>query len=107
MDANQILEKIRTDSPALLSKIDDKVAARVVRATLAEIGKQLAQVDDGALSVPGLGRFKVKQVEKEKEGEKKIAKRISFRVAKPMDEEKKQKRKAKREKAGKEQAADE
>ena len=104
MNANQIVEKIRAESPALLNKIDDKVAARVVRATLTEIGKQLAQVDDGALSLPGFGRFKVKQVEKEKEGEKKVAKRISFKVAKPKDEEKKKQKKVKKAKSAKEEA---
>jgi hypothetical protein len=107
MNAAEIVEKIRAESPALLTKIDDKVAARVVRATLAEIGKQLAQVADGAVSVPGLGRFKVKQVEKEKEGEKKNMKRISFRAAKPMDEEKKQARKEKKTKSKADKAKEE
>lgn len=102
MNANEIVEKIRAESPALLSKIDDKVATRVVRATLAEIGKQLSQVEDGAVNLPGLGRFRIKQVEREKEGEKTAAKRIRFKIAKPMDEEKKQKRKANKASSGKE-----
>jgi nucleoid DNA-binding protein len=96
MKADQILENIKAQSPALFAKIDDKVAARLVKATLAEIAKQLTATDTGAVAVPGLGRFKVKPFEKEKDGEKKTGKRISFKAAKPNDEAKKAKRKAKK-----------
>lgn len=79
----EIVEQIKETNPKILGKLTDAKAAKILSAAFAEISKQLDATDDGAVKVPALGAFAVKQVEREKEGEKLTVKKISFRVAKP------------------------
>ena len=91
----EIVEKIRATNPAVLGKMNDKVAAQLIRSALSEIRKQLTAVNEGVVEVNGLGNFRVKHVEKEVDSAKVAIKRILFVAAKPMDEATIQARKAK------------
>ena len=82
MKANEIVESIKQSNPKLLGKMTEQRAATLVQAVLAELGKQLDAVDTGVLKVQGLGNFRIKQVEREKEGQTVKLKRISFRKVK-------------------------
>ena len=90
----EIIEKIKAENPEVLGKMNDKVAARIVRLALAEVGRQLAVADEGVVKVMGLGHFRVKHVEREVDGAKVATKRILFVAAKPVDEATSQARKA-------------
>ncbi len=75
----EIVDLIKKDNPAVFEKVPDKKAARIIRLALVELGKQIELVDEGSFRVPGFGIFRVRQLEKEKNGQKDIIKRIFFR----------------------------
>jgi nucleoid DNA-binding protein len=91
----EIVEKIKAENPEVLGKMNDKVAARIVRLALAEVARQVTDADEGVVKVVGLGHFRVKHIEKEVDGAKVATKRIFFVAAKPVDEATIQARKAK------------
>ncbi len=82
MKAIEIVESIKQSNPKLLGKMPEQRAASLVQAVLAELGKQLDAVDTGVLKVQGLGNFRIRQVEREKEGQKVTLKRVTFRKVK-------------------------
>ncbi|MGZ8151553.1 MAG: hypothetical protein ACXW0Q_01195 [Methylovulum sp.] len=79
----EIVELIKKESPELLGKMSEGKAAKIIRAALVQLGKQLEETDEGVLKVAGLGNFQIKQREKEKEGKKITTKVITLRVIKP------------------------
>lgn len=79
----EIVELIKAESPGLLGKLPDDKAARIVRAALMQLGKQLAVTDEGIVKVQGFGNFRIKNVEQDKDGEKVIVRRVAFIAAAP------------------------
>jgi len=82
MKANEIVESIKQSNPQLFGKMPDQKAITLVQAVLAELGKQIDAVDNGVVKVQGFGNFRIKQVEREKDGEKVTLKKVAFRKAK-------------------------
>ena len=74
----EIIEQIKQTNPAALKGVDDKTAVRLLRLVFADIAKQVSASEDGVVAVAGLGRFRVRTVEVEKEGVKTSVKRILF-----------------------------
>ena len=85
MKSIEIVELIKQANPKTLSKLPDSKAEKIVAAVLLEIGKQLSSVDEGTVKFARLGTFKIRQVEREKDGHKETVKKISFGVAKARD----------------------
>lgn len=83
MKPSEIVELIRESNPGLLGEMSDDRAGKIVRAVLMHLGKHIDSVAEGAVKVPGLGNFRIKQVEQEKAGEKHTLKRIVFSTIKP------------------------
>jgi len=81
MKANEIIEAIKQTNPKILGKMADKKAAKIVTAAFQEINKHLGTAE-GAVKVPGLGTFKVRELERNKEGQQVKVKKTSFRAAK-------------------------
>jgi hypothetical protein len=77
----EIIEQIKQTNPAALKGVDDKAAARLLRLVFADIAEQIKTSEDGVVAVTGLGRFRVKTVEVEKDGVKTARKRIVFTQA--------------------------
>jgi hypothetical protein len=65
-----------------LTKIPVETAHVLVRTVFKQIGQKIDSVGDGVVRVPGLGQFRIKQVEEDKDGSKQIIKRVAFRVVK-------------------------
>lgn len=82
MKAIEIVESIKQSNPDLLGKLPDQRAVTLVQAVLAELGKQLDAVDNGVVKVQGFGNFRIKHVEREKDGQTVNLKRIAFRKVK-------------------------
>jgi hypothetical protein len=78
----EIVDLIKKEDPKVFERVPDKRAARIIRLALAELGKQIESVDEGSFKVPGLGSFRVRQIEQEKDGRKDMIKRIFFRGSK-------------------------
>lgn len=74
----EIVERIKKENPLALGNIPDQRAARIIFAALAQLGKHIDAMSDGVLKVPGLGNFRVRKIEREKEGKKVMVKRTIF-----------------------------
>lgn len=92
----EIVAKIKAENPKAFGKVADKTAARFIKLALAEVGKQVAAADEGVVRVPGLGSFRIKQVEKEKAGTKVKTRKVMFTAPKPAAAGKKPVRKTKK-----------
>jgi hypothetical protein len=57
-----LIERLRAKTPEALQGVDDRTAARVLRAALAELRDAVDATEAGTLAVPSLGRFHVRQV---------------------------------------------
>ena len=80
MKPSEIVEKIKAENPEAFGKINNKVAAKIIKLGLDEISKQLAATDEGDLKILGLGNFKIKNIEQEKNGVKTLIKKITLKT---------------------------
>jgi nucleoid DNA-binding protein len=76
----ELVELIDKEKPKLLAGIEAQRAARIIREALTMLGKQIESVEEGAVGIPGFGSFRVKQVQRKKDGE--TVRRVIFRTAK-------------------------
>jgi len=109
MKPNEIVELIKKSNPKVLGSLPEAKAAGLIRVALAQLGQHIVALNEGAVNVPGLGNFKIKQVEREKEGQKKTVKVVAFSAAKQKtkkdkSEKKQGKPKTKEERQAKRQA---
>ena len=86
----EIVELIKQQNPDALGNIPDKKAAAVIRTAFQELARTVRETEEGEVKVPGFGVFRIRQVEREKDGEQVVVKRVVFRPAserKPAPEE--------------------
>jgi hypothetical protein len=65
---NEIIEMIKKEKPKLLGKIPEKK----------QLAAQVDALDEGVIKVPGFGKLRIKQVEREMNGVKEKIKRVIF-----------------------------
>jgi len=80
MKLGDIVKHIKNEKPELLGKLPEKRAVALLRESFAHLAKLLDEQEE-VVKVPGLGSFRTRLVEKEKEGQKTTSKRIIFRPA--------------------------
>lgn len=80
MKVDEAVAKAMLTNERVFKNISETQATRIVKATLAEIAKEIDETAEGKVSVPGFASFTVKQVEREKDGEKSAHKRVMVRV---------------------------
>ncbi len=68
MTLNELIERVRAEHPTAMAKVDDRVAARVLRAALAAIAADIDGAGDGVTKISGLGVFRVRTVEADAQG---------------------------------------
>lgn len=83
MNAKEVVELIKTEKPTLLGKMSEKKAAALIRNAFIQIGKRIDSMDAGEVKVRGLGNFRIKQVERNKDGKNTVVRRVIFR-SKPL-----------------------
>ena len=81
MNIQELLDSAKAEVPALKGLQDTKAIA-LLRYAFRQVAQQLAATEEGELEVQGLGRFRVKKVEREKDGEKVAGKRVIFKGVK-------------------------
>ena len=81
---NELIERLREQSPGVLSQIDNQAASKLLRAAFATVAKDIAAAADGAHKVGGLGTFRVRTLEAKTES-KGGGRRVMFRAAVPKD----------------------
>jgi hypothetical protein len=85
MKPTELVELIKEKRPKLLGKMPEKRAVALIRVALAELGRHIAEAEEGVVRVLGMGAFRIRMVEQEKDGENVTVKRIVFLAAKPKE----------------------
>lgn len=78
----EIVALIGLGKPKLLENIAEDQAAKLIREAFMLISKEIEAVEEGVVKVPGLGAFRIRQVEQEKEGRKVKLRKVIFQAAK-------------------------
>lgn len=80
MKIDELVKRARMSAPEL-KKMQDERAVALVEAVFKIISGQIAETEEGAVNIAGLGRFRVRQVEREEDGKKVTRKNIVFQRA--------------------------
>jgi nucleoid DNA-binding protein len=83
MDVEELIAKIQQKNAKLLDGIPQDKAKALVTGVFRHIRSTLTGTEEGKVDYAGLGRFRIKQVEKDKKGKKVTRSRISFRPIGP------------------------
>lgn len=78
MNIKKIVRQAKQENPDELGKLGNQRAINLLQAVFRQIHTEIAGQDSGTIKIGGLGTFRVKQVEIEKEGNKKTVKRVRF-----------------------------
>lgn len=82
MNLQELAAKISEAHP----KAPQPLVTQLLRTTLKTLRSEIEGVDEGALNVVGLGVFRVRNVESEKDGVKSIVRRTMFSIPRPRAE---------------------
>jgi len=80
MKMSEFVKAIAASNERAFANVSEQQAQRIAAAILRDIAARLEALEEGKLTVPGLGNFRVKEG-KNKQGE--LVKRIIFRPAQP------------------------
>jgi|GEM_PF-2807345 len=80
---NDIIAQLKASNSAIFAGVNEKKATRLLHLAMDEIANKLAEIEVGLVRVPGLGSFRVQQLERERDGEKTTLRRIIFNIAPP------------------------
>jgi nucleoid DNA-binding protein len=78
MNLEEIVKNARAENESAFGKVNDKRAVKILRAAFKQVNSQLESAKDGNLTIRGLGRFAIKNVEREKDGVKVTKQRVIF-----------------------------
>lgn len=78
MKIKDLVKEAKANAPVALGKMPEPRAVRLVSEVLAVIRAEIAVTDDGRVGVPGLGAFRIRQVEVTRGGETQTVKRVVF-----------------------------
>ena len=81
MKVAELIEHIRQSNPKLLQGIPEDKAEALVRRVFKHMNDTLAKTEEGVVNYAGLGRFRLRKVEKEVDGRKVSRTKIGFRPA--------------------------
>lgn len=76
-----LINTAKSENAAAFGKINEKRAAAIVRAVLAQASQEIKNTEEGSIALLGLGRFTVKQIQVGKEGQKVVKRRVTFQAA--------------------------
>ena len=88
MTPTELVERIKEKRPNLLGNMPEKKAVALIRAALADLGRHIAEAEEGVVKVQGMGNFRIRMVEREKDGKTVSVKRTMFLAAKPKNKDK-------------------
>ena len=81
MNLKEIVKTARAANGTAFGKTNDQRAIKILRAAFEQVGDELDAAGDGQVVIGGLGRFTIKNVEREKDGAKVTKRRVTFRRA--------------------------
>lgn len=83
MKSADILKSLRDQKSKAVEGLTDQAAERLIKATLGEVRNAIEAMPEGSVGFNMLGRFMVKQIEKESEAGKTVVRRVLFKAAAP------------------------
>jgi hypothetical protein len=86
MKVTDLIESVKSGDPELLAGIAPEKAEGLVLSVFRHIQQSLDRTSEGVLSYAGLGRFRVRQLQKEVEGKSVTRTQIVFRRAEGEEE---------------------
>jgi hypothetical protein len=90
LNAKQLAITLKASGAPALKALPEKKVAKILALAFAEVGKHLKAVETGTLRVQGLGVFRAKNREIEKDGQKRTVRRVGFAASKPKQPKPKQ-----------------
>lgn len=78
VNIKKLVRKAQKAYPKLQNQLSEQETIALVRGIFGQIVQELDDTDTGSVSVPGLGKFTVREIEKIAEGNNKLEKRIVF-----------------------------
>jgi len=78
MNIKKVVRQAKQANPNELGKLGNQKAISLLREVFRQIHAEIAEKNAGVVKVGGLGVFRIKEVEVEKEGNKKLVKRVRF-----------------------------
>ena len=79
MKLYELVQTARAANSSAFGDIDDERAVKIVRAAFRQVRIQIKSTEDDELIIGGLGRFAIKNIEREKDGVKVTKRRVIFR----------------------------
>ena len=79
MKLYELVQTARAANNSAFGDIDDERAVKIVRAAFRQVRIQVKSTKDGELIIGGLGRFAIKNIEREKDGVMGTKRRVIFR----------------------------
>lgn len=83
MNIKEIVKSAKEHAPKRLGNMPDIRAAALLHEAFSVILWQLEETAEGPVKVAGLGTFRIRQVEIEKDGQKQVVKRVIFKPMQP------------------------
>ena len=78
-----LVTQLREEKSDIFMGINDKQVVNIARLVLQHLARNIDEITEGALKVPGVGSFNVKQIEKKEKSGSASVRRIIFRPAPP------------------------
>lgn len=82
MKIDEVVQEVKSVSSKQLASLPDVKLKSFLRKAFGQILQELETTNEGLVKVSGLGSFRIKQVEVEKDNAKTLQKRIVFHPAK-------------------------
>ena len=79
MNLKEIVKNARAENATAFGKVNDKRAVQILRAAFKQVNAQIEATKEGNLTIGGLGRFAIKNIEREKNDVKVTKRRVTFR----------------------------
>jgi hypothetical protein len=83
MNLKELVGKAKAAKPESLELLSDAKAILLMREAFKIIKAEISATDEGMVSIPGLGLFRVRQVEAQRDGSKTIERRTIFKLPRP------------------------
>ena len=82
MKIKDLAKQVKEANPEKLGKVNERRIALIIKSAFEQLKTELNNAEDDIVRVPKLGNFKLKKIEKEKDGKKTVLKRIVFNPSK-------------------------
>ena len=81
----ELAKQIQQENPETLGKMNEKKIAKIIREAFIQVKNEIENTEDDSVHFPMLGNFRVRMIEREKEGEMTTIRRVVFRPAKAKE----------------------